>query len=92
MQSEESAVVTRSYVGVQELEVNFHGREGSAYKKLRSVQQVCHLLDRVTDGLSAEESRAVAHAIRGTPALCRSSYACYYPEVVRRTPQDGRDA
>ncbi len=59
------------------------GREAPAYKKLRSVQQVRHVMDRVAAGLSAAESCAVAQAIRGTPELCRSGYACYYPEVVR---------
>lgn len=61
--------------------VKLVGREGSAYKKLRSVQQVRHLLDRVANGLPAEETRAVAQAMRGTPELCRSGYGCYYPEV-----------
>ncbi len=57
------------------------GREGSAYKKLRSVQQVRHVLDGVTRGLPVETSQAEARAIRGTPELCRSSYGCYYPEA-----------
>lgn len=59
------------------------GREAPAYKKLRSVQQVRHVLDRVAEGMSAEKTRTVAQAIRGTPELCGSGYACYYPEVVR---------
>lgn len=63
--------------------VKIIGREASAYKKLRSVQQVRRMLDGVASGLPAEECRALAQAMRGTPELCRSGYACYYPEVVR---------
>lgn len=59
------------------------GREAPAYKKLRSVQQVRLVLDRLAADRPAEECHAVAQAMRGTPELCRSGYACYYPEAVR---------
>jgi hypothetical protein len=59
------------------------GREAPAYKKLRSVQQIRAVMDRVAEGESAEQCRALAQAIRGTPELCRSGFGCYYPEVVR---------
>ncbi len=67
--------------GVHSLKVI--GREAPAYKKLRSVQQVRAVMDRVGDGQSAEECRVLARGIRGTPELCRSGFGCYYPEVVR---------
>ena len=67
--------------GVHSLKVI--GREAPAYKKLRSVQQVRAVMDRVADGESAGGCRALAQAIRGTPELCRSGFGCYYPEVVR---------
>ncbi|MCC7241336.1 MAG: U32 family peptidase [Acidobacteria bacterium] len=69
--------------GVHSLKVI--GREAPAYKKLRSVQQVRAVMDGVSDGKSAQECRALAQAIRGTPELCRSGFGCYYPEVVRMT-------
>jgi collagenase-like PrtC family protease len=75
------AIPELSHGGVHSLKII--GREAPAYKKLRSVQQVRHVLDRVAVGLSAEEIRVEAQALRGTPELCRSGYACYYPEVVR---------
>jgi len=62
------------------------GREAPAYKKLRSVQQVRHVLDLAASDLQAEQCRAAARTLRGTPELCRSGYACYYPEVTRRMP------
>ncbi len=72
--------------GVHSLKVI--GREAPTYKKLRSVQQVRSVLDRVATGLPEEECRAFAQAIRGTPELCHSGYACYYPEVVRGAPME----
>lgn len=67
--------------GVHSLKVI--GREAPPFKKLRSVQQVRRVLDRVAAGWPAAECRGLAQALRGTPALCRSGYACYYPEIIR---------
>ena len=71
--------------GVHSLKVI--GREAPAHKKLRSVQQVRFVLDRAAGGLPPEECRSEARALRGTPELCRSGYACYYPEVVHERTQ-----
>lgn len=63
--------------GIRSLKIA--GRQMSAFGKLRSVQQARAILDRVESGDPAEACRAAARALRGTPDLCASSRACYYP-------------
>jgi hypothetical protein len=55
------------------------GRQMSAFGKLRSVQQARAILDRVESGDPAETCRVAARLLRGTPDLCATGRACYYP-------------
>ncbi len=57
------------------------GREADAFRKLRSVQMVRRVLDRIGEGARPEDVHALAREIRGTPAECEIGVSCYYPSA-----------
>ena len=59
------------------------GREAGSYRKLRGVQLVARVIERLRDGSSPEDAASFAREIRDTPELCTSGAMCYYPEVVK---------
>ena len=56
-------------------------REGPTERKLKSVEMVRAVLDRVTAGATPGAAAAFAVSIRQAEDRCRSGYMCYYPEV-----------
>lgn len=62
--------------------VKIVGREAAAYRKLRSVQLVRRILDRIAEGHSGDVVAAEARQLRGSPELCASGRACYYHDVL----------
>jgi len=62
--------------------VKIVGREAAAYRKLRSVQLVRRILDRIEEGRPADVIAAEARELRGSPELCASGRACYYHDVL----------
>jgi putative protease len=61
--------------------VKIVGREAGLYRKLRSVQLVRAVLDRVRAGDAPREVKALAMHLRGDPAGCQLGYRCYYREA-----------
>ena len=65
------------------------GREASSHRKLRGVQIVRRVLDRLeertTDGeVDEAEFMAAARGLRGAPESCEQGFDCYYREVRPR--------
>lgn len=58
------------------------GREAGFARKLRSVQMLKAVLERIEAGAEDLEIAAFAQGLRGKPELCDSGYMCYYPEVL----------
>lgn len=54
------------------------GREATSERKLKSLQMVRAVLDKVEQGHPGEEVSRFAMAMRGTSDLCDSGYMCYY--------------
>lgn len=65
--------------------VKIVGREAASLRKLRSVQLVKRVLERVDAGASADEAAAWAREIRDAEEHCRARYMCYYRETAPRT-------
>ena len=63
--------------------VKLAGREAGSYRKLRGVQLVARVVERLAAGASAADAATFATEIRDTPDLCASGAMCYYPEVVQ---------
>jgi hypothetical protein len=57
------------------------GSEANPLRKLRSVQSVRAVLDRVRAGDSRESVIGQAMEIRQTPGACAVGYQCYYRDV-----------
>lgn len=62
--------------------VKIVGREASGMRKLRSVQLVKRVLEKVEAGASAVEAAAWAREIRDAGEHCRAGYMCYYRECA----------
>jgi putative protease len=62
--------------------VKIVGREAASLRKLRSVQLVKRVLERVEAGASEEEAAAWAREIRDAADHCRARYMCYYRETA----------
>ncbi len=74
-------------IGVHALKVV--GREGVTDRKVRSVQLVRSVLDRVEQGWPKERVETAAVALRGERQLCGSGYMCYFRDA-RAAPGEGR--
>ena len=60
--------------------VKIAGREGRLERKLKSVELVRTIRDRVRDGASEAEVLSQARGMRGAP--CTDGYMCYYRETA----------
>lgn len=58
--------------------VKIVGREASFYRKMRSLQLVKAVMDKVRQGASHEAVAETARSIRGTPDYCNKGYMCYF--------------
>lgn len=54
------------------------GREAHPHRKLRSLELVRTVLDRVEQGGTSEEARLLARELRDTPEHCDAGFMCYY--------------
>ncbi len=61
--------------------IKIAGREGASERKLKSVEMVRAVVDRVHAGSPHQEVAAFAVGIRKTEEHCRAGFMCYYPEV-----------
>ena len=61
--------------------IKIAGREGASERKLKSVEMVRAVVDRVHAGSPHREVSAFAVGIRNTEEHCRAGFMCYYPEV-----------
>ncbi len=66
--------------------VKIVGREASGMRKLRSVQLVKRVLERVDAGADEAEAAEWAREIRDAEEHCRARYMCYYRECA---PDEG---
>lgn len=73
------AIPVLAEIGVDVLKVV--GREANPLRKLRSVQSVRAVLDRVRAGDSCGSTVLQAMEIRRTPEACAIGYQCYYRDV-----------
>ncbi|WP_018992539.1 U32 family peptidase [Aromatoleum toluclasticum] len=64
--------------------VKIAGREGASERKIKSVELVARVLERIEAGEPADEVRKFAVGLRDAPSHCASGYMCYYPEVRSR--------
>ncbi|WP_321528572.1 U32 family peptidase [Sedimenticola selenatireducens] len=62
--------------------IKIAGREAPLERKLKSIQLVRSVRDRVTSGATAQAVYDYASNVRARPELCHSGYMCYYPEVL----------
>jgi len=62
--------------------IKIAGREAPLERKVKSIQLVASVRDRVAAGESAQSIYDYAANVRGMPELCRSGYMCYYPDVL----------
>jgi len=74
------AIKTLGEAGVTSVKIV--GREASSYRKLRSVQLVKRVLERVEAGASEADAATWAREIRDADEHCRSRYMCYYRECA----------
>ncbi len=58
--------------------VKIVGREASFYRKMRSLQMVKAVMDKVRNGSGPEEIAEYARYLRGTPEYCEKGYMCYF--------------
>lgn len=61
--------------------VKIAGREGPTERKLKSVEMVRAVLDRVASGATPDAAAEFAVSMRKAEDRCHSGYMCYYPEV-----------
>ena len=61
--------------------IKIAGREGASGRKLKSVEMVRAVVDRVHSGSPQQDVAAFAVGIRETEEHCRAGFMCYYPEV-----------
>lgn len=62
--------------------IKIAGREAPLARKLKSIQLVRSVRDRVAAGETAQAVYDYASNVRARPELCHSGYMCYYPEVL----------
>lgn len=79
------AIARLAAAGVSSIKIA--GREGASERKLKSVEMVRAVVDRVHAGATPAAAAEFAVGLRHTEDHCRSGYMCYYPEV--RWRQDG---
>lgn len=58
--------------------VKIVGREASFYRKMRSLQMVRLVMDKVRNGSGPDEIAEYARYLRGTPGYCEKGYMCYF--------------
>jgi U32 family peptidase len=73
------AIARLAAAGVASIKIA--GREGATERKLKSVEMVRAVLDRVRGGATREAAAEFAVSMREAVDHCRSGYMCYYPEV-----------
>ena len=73
------AIARLAAAGVASIKIA--GREGATERKLKSVEMVRSVLDRVAGGATPQEAAAFAVSMRQAADHCRSGYMCYYPEL-----------
>lgn len=61
--------------------VKIAGREGNTARKVKSVEMVRAVRDRIAAGETPAAITEHARGLRRRPDLCDSDYMCYYPEV-----------
>ena len=86
------AIPTLQEIGVTALKIV--GREAGFGRKLRSVQMMKAVIDKMAAGVDEEELQAFAKGMRNKPELCRSGYMCYFPDILDRPiarPADGAE-
>jgi putative protease len=66
--------------------VKIVGREASFYRKMRSLQMVKAVLDKVDGGAGVDEIKALAMSIRATPHHCKQGYMCYFRDETFLDP------
>ena len=59
--------------------VKIAGREGPTARKLKSVEMVKTVVDRVELGATPAETAVIAIGLRQAETHCHSGYMCYYP-------------
>ncbi len=73
--------------------VKIAGREGATGRKLKSVEMVRAVVDRIHGGSPQQDVAEFAVGIRKTEEHCRAGFMCYYPEVRWKAERaDGRQA
>ncbi|UCF90245.1 MAG: U32 family peptidase, partial [Desulfobacterales bacterium] len=60
--------------------VKIVGREASFYRKMRSLQLVKAVMDKVREGVSYAGVSQWTRSLRGTPDYCDKGYMCYFRE------------
>lgn len=73
------AIARMAAAGVASIKIA--GREGTSERKVKSVEMVRAVVDRVRAGATAAAAAEFAVSLRGAADHCRSGYMCYYPEV-----------
>lgn len=73
------AIARLAAAGVASIKIA--GREGATARKLKSVEMVRAVLERVEAGASPQAAAEFAVSLRQAPGHCRTGYMCYYPEV-----------
>ncbi len=68
--------------------IKIAGREAPLERKLKSIQLVRSVRDRVAAGESERSIYEYASNVRERPELCESGYMCYYPEVLDAAKAD----
>ena len=65
--------------------VKIAGREGASERKVKSVELVNRVLQRIEAGASEDEAASFAVGLRDAPSHCAGGYMCYYPEKRAET-------
>jgi U32 family peptidase len=73
------AIARLAAAGVASIKIA--GGEGATERKLKSVEMVRAVLDRVAAGATPQAAAAFAVGMRDATERCRSGFMCYYPEV-----------
>jgi len=62
--------------------IKIAGREAPLERKIKSIELVKSVRDRVERGATKSDILNYATQVRARPDLCESGYMCYYPEVL----------
>jgi len=65
--------------------IKIAGREAPLARKIKSIELVKSVRDRVERGATKSDILNYATQVRARPDLCESGYMCYYPEVLQIT-------